>query len=86
MAFADCCRWSFLCWSQAWNYHFIHGTYGSILTTEGWAVVDYVGNDLVLQFGRGVEVVGAEAQNLWNGTIALSNGATTNFLTRSKFN
>tara|TARA_B100001939_G_scaffold326239_1_gene319609 strand:- start:15 stop:854 length:840 start_codon:yes stop_codon:yes gene_type:complete len=65
--------------SQAWEwYHFIHGThYGSILTTEGWAVVDYVGNDLVLQFGRGVEVVGAEAQNLWNGAIALAgNGAT----------
>ena len=30
-----------------------------------------------MQFGRGVEVVGAEAQNLWNGAIALAgNGAT----------
>ena len=60
--------------SQAWEwYHFIHGThYGSILTTDGWAVVDYVGNDLVLKFGRGIEVVGTEAQNLWDGAITLA--------------
>ena len=60
--------------SQAWEwYHFIHGThYGSILTTEGWAVVDYVGEDLVLKFGRGVEAVGERAQELWQGAIALS--------------
>lgn len=61
--------------SQAWEwYHFIHGThYGSVLTNEGWAVVDYVGDDLVLKFGRGIEVVGERAQELWQGAIALGN-------------
>ena len=65
--------------SQAWEwYHFIHGThYGSVLTADGWAVVDYVneGKDLILKFGRGVIVDGAAAQSLFDGATATMQGA-----------
>ena len=65
--------------SQAWEwYHFIHGThYGSVLTAEGWAVVDYIneGKDLILKFGRGVIVDGAAAQSLFDGATATMQGA-----------
>ena len=50
--------------SQAWEwYHFIHGShFGSILTSQGWAVVDFnEANELILNMGRGVSIVGAEA-------------------------
>ena len=63
--------------SQAWEwYHFIHGThFGSILTTEGWAVLDYVGADPILHFGRGVSISGAEAQTLIDSSTATMQGA-----------
>ena len=54
--------------SQAWEwYHFIHGThFGSVLTSQGWAVVDYnSANELILNMGRGVSIVGAEAVLLY---------------------
>ncbi|GIR58797.1 MAG: hypothetical protein CM15mP65_13780 [Crocinitomicaceae bacterium] len=58
--------------SQAWEwYHFIHGThFGSILTSEGWAVLEYAGSEPVLQFGRGISITGAEAQALIDSSTA----------------
>ena len=43
MASFNCCWWVLFVGSQAWEwYHFIHGShFGSILTSEGWAVVDF---------------------------------------------
>ena len=64
--------------SQGWEwYHFIHGThYGSILTPEGWAVVDYnTANELILRMGRGLTVTGAEAKALFDGATATMQGA-----------
>jgi cytochrome c oxidase subunit 3 len=64
--------------SQGWEwYHFIHGThYGSILTPEGWAVVDYnIANELILRMGRGLTVTGAEAKALFDGATATMQGA-----------
>ena len=63
--------------SQAWEwYHFIHGThFGSILTSEGWAVLEYAGSDPVLQFGRGISITGAEAQALIDSSTASMQGA-----------
>ena len=63
--------------SQAWEwYHFIHGThFGSILTSEGWAVLEYAGGDPVLQFGRGISITGAEAQALIDSSTATMQGA-----------
>ena len=73
MVITYCCwRIIFLLGSQAWEwYHFIHGThFGSILTTEGWAVLDYVGSDPILHFGRGISVQGADAQALFDSSTA----------------
>lgn len=71
--------------SQGWEwYHFIHGThYGSILTPEGWAVLDYVneGKDLILKFGKGHEVIGTEAQNLYSGALAIAGENATQPIT-----
>ena len=64
--------------SQGWEwYHFIHGThYGSVLTLEGWAVVDYnAANELILRMGRGLTVTGAEAKALFDGATATMQGA-----------
>ena len=64
--------------SQGWEwYHFIHGThYGSILTLDGWAVVDYnAANELILRMGRGLTVSGAEAKTLFDGATATMQGA-----------
>ncbi len=64
--------------SQGWEwYHFIHGThYGSILTAEGWAVVDYnAAHELILKMGRGVTITGAEATSLYDGATASMQGA-----------
>ena len=63
LAITYCCWRIIFCWlsSLEW-YHFIHGThFGSILTTEGWAVLDYVGSDPILHFGRGISVQGADS-------------------------
>ena len=64
--------------SQAWEwYHFIHGThFGSILTSEGWAVVDYnSANELFLRMGRGVEITGDKALALFESSTATMQGA-----------
>jgi cytochrome c oxidase subunit 3 len=64
--------------SQAWEwYHFIHGThFGSVLTSQGWAVVDYdSANKLILNMGRGVSIVGAEAVDLLENATASMQGA-----------
>ena len=64
--------------SQAWEwYHFIHGThFGSVLTSQGWAVVDYdSANKLILNMGRGVSIVGAEAVALLENATASMQGA-----------
>ena len=64
--------------SQAWEwYHFIHGThFGSILTSQGWAVVDYnAANELILNMGRGITIVGAEATSLLENATATMQGA-----------
>ena len=64
--------------SQAWEwYHFIHGThFGSILTSQGWAVVDYnAANELILNMGRGITIVGAEATFLLENATAAMQGA-----------
>ena len=64
--------------SQAWEwYHFIHGShFGSVLTDNGWAMVEYSGaGELMLNFGKGVSVVGAEAQTLFDGASATMQGA-----------
>jgi cytochrome c oxidase subunit 3 len=64
--------------SQAWEwYHFIHGThFGSVLTSQGWAVVDYdSANKLILNMGRGVSILGAEAVDLLENATASMQGA-----------
>ena len=64
--------------SQAWEwYHFIHGThFGSVLTSQGWAVVDYdSANKLILNMGRGVSIVGSEAVVLLENATASMQGA-----------
>jgi cytochrome c oxidase subunit 3 len=70
--------------SQAWEwYHFIHGThYGITLTSEGWATITdiaYGANNVVteisLSFGRGVELTGAEALNVYDQNAATMQGA-----------
>ena len=64
--------------SQAWEwYHFIHGThFGSVLTSQGWAVVDYdSANKLILNMGRGGSIVGAEAVALLENATASMQGA-----------
>ena len=64
--------------SQAWEwYHFIHGThFGSVLTSQGWAVVDYdSANKLILNMGRGVSIVGDEAIGLLENATASMQGA-----------
>ena len=64
--------------SHAWEwYHFIHGThFGSILTSQGWAVVDYnAANELILNMGRGITIVGAEATSLLENATATMQGA-----------
>jgi cytochrome c oxidase subunit 3 len=64
--------------SQAWEwYHFIHGThFGSVLTAEGWAVVDYnSANELILKMGRGLEITGDKALTLYESATATMQGA-----------
>ena len=64
--------------SQAWEwYHFIHGShFGSILTAEGWAVVDFnEANEMILRMGRGLTIVGAEASTLYENATASMQGA-----------
>jgi cytochrome c oxidase subunit 3 len=64
--------------SQAWEwYHFIHGThFGSVLTAEGWAVVDYnSANELILKMGRGLEITGDKALILYESATATMQGA-----------
>jgi cytochrome c oxidase subunit 3 len=76
---------AFFVGSQGWEwYHFIHGShFGSILTTDGWAMVDYSSaNELILRFGRGVNVTGdvlsetgLTAQQLFDSSTAKIQGA-----------
>ena len=64
--------------SQAWEwYHFIHGThFGSVLTADGWAVVDYnSANELILKMGRGLEITGDKALALYESSTASMQGA-----------
>jgi len=76
---------AFFVGSQGWEwYHFIHGShFGSILTTDGWAMVDYSSsNELILRFGRGLNVTGdvlsetgLTAQQLFDSSTAKIQGA-----------
>jgi cytochrome c oxidase subunit 3 len=64
--------------SQGWEwYHFIHGShFGSILTSEGWAVVDYnSANELILRMGRGLTITGEKAATLFGSATATMQGA-----------
>ena len=64
--------------SQAWEwYHFIHGThFGSVLTADGWAVVDYnSANELILRMGRGLEITGEKALSLYETATVTMQGA-----------
>ena len=64
--------------SQAWEwYHFIHGShYGSILTSEGWALVDFnEANEMILRMGRRLTIVGTEAVTLFENATASMQGA-----------
>ena len=64
--------------SQGWEwYHFIHGThFGSILTSDGWAVVDYNStNELILRMGRGLTITGEKAAILFDSATATMQGA-----------
>ena len=64
--------------SQGWEwYHFIHGThFGSVLTADGWAVVDYnSANELILKMGRGLEITGDKALALYESATASMQGA-----------
>ena len=49
------CRWFVFCrFSSLGMVSFYTRThFGSILTSEGWAVLEYAGSEPVLQFGRG---------------------------------
>jgi cytochrome c oxidase subunit III len=76
---------AFFVGSQGWEwYHFIHGShYGSILTSDGWAMVDYnAANELILKFGRGINITGnilsetgLTAQQLFDSQTATMQGA-----------
>jgi cytochrome c oxidase subunit 3 len=76
---------AFFVGSQGWEwYHFIHGShFGSVLTSDGWAMVDYnAANELILRFGRGINISGSilsetglTAQQLLDSATASMQGA-----------